>query len=268
MPELADLLVLVHDSDQRWGSVDVVSRTEIDLVRLQEAARPRPEAATREVPAEPGQVERRTSASYRIRAARDPWRTRWERLDHQGNDPNGLPPELVVDDGEALWEQLGKRVSRNRLRMPRTRPLRTASAMLSPHDLGAAHHLTVSGTGVRDRREVWLISARPRDPVLPRGALLVETRVLAGELAIDVETGILLSARWFHQGLMVLSSALTDLRVDPPLDPGLFDFHPPPDAQITEGMRIPTQFVPAATVGILTAVVGDRIARLFRRGAG
>lgn len=268
MSDLADLLVLLHDSDRRWRAVDAVVEARTDLSLLAEVAGAGRGASSRPEPAEPPLVGRAVSARYRVRVVRDPWRSRWERLEHRGNDPTGLPPELVVDDGTVTWEQTVSQVSRNRLRSARSRVLRTTTALLQPAGLGAAHHLAVTGTDVVDGRPVVLVAATPRRSIAPATVRLPELRGLTGRLAVDAEIGLVLTARWSWQHQEVASSALSELTVNPDLDPELFAFVPPPGVQVVDGIRIPTRYVPAIGLGVLTAAVGDRIARVLRRGRG
>lgn len=267
MSELADLLVLLHESDRRWRSLDSVVEVRSDLSRLAEAARARMGPTPGSEPAEAALVERQVSARYRVRMVRDPWRSRWDRLDHRGNDPAGTPPELVIDDGTVIWEQTAAQVSRNRLRSARSRALRTAAALLQPAGLGAAHHLAVTGTDTVEGRSVVLVTATPREAVAPAAVSLPELKGLTGRLAVDSDSGLLISARWSWQHEEVASSFFTELTVDPDLDPALFSFTPPPGAQVVDGIRIPTRYVPAIGLGIVTAAVGDKVARLFRRGS-
>lgn len=268
MSDLGDLLVLLNEADRRWRTVECELSVAMDQAGMREFATRRWTASTPErVPVEPRLVDRRlVTVRYRLRASSDPWRTRLDRLEYTGDAPEGIPAELIIDDGEAVWEQTGERISRQRMRRSHARAANTGISLLQPRNLWTAHQLAVTGDGECEGRPVRLLSATPLRPSLPPAMVLTERLGLTGDLTVDAELGLVLSAQWRGDDAVLETDLIESLRVDQPLDDALFRFDPPPGTNVSEGFKIPTRYVPAAAIGIATAVVGDRVARLFRRG--
>ncbi len=201
MPDVVELLELLHGNTPRWQNLRAVV-----VHRVDPAAREAPPCNIEQgrsggTPVDLRPVDRRwLEARYELTAAVDPLRLRMTRLDYAGNDPQGVPPESAVDDGQVLWEQVALRVNRARHRRPHNRHVRAAEWLLMPRDLAVCHQLSITGTQTRDGRATWKVHAEPLPADLRPLVLPTPRHGLRGELEIDAELGVVVAADWTKPG--------------------------------------------------------------------
>ncbi len=263
MPDVVELLELLHENTPRWQNLRAVVVHRVDLAARQAAPRIIGQGPSGGTP-----VDRRwLEARYELTAAAHPLRLRMTRLEYTGNDPQGVPPESAVDDGEVLWEQVAEQVNRARHRRPHNRHIRAAQWLLMARDLAVCHRLSITGTQTRDGRATWKVHAEPLPADLQPLLLPTPRHGLSGDLEIDAELGVVVAADWTFDEQLVEATTLLDLHADESAAAQTFHFEPPPGANMTEGplSPIPAPFKPAFAVGILTAVASEHVARLLSR---
>ncbi len=268
MPDVVELLELLHGNTPRWQNLRAVVVHRVDPAAREAPPRKTEQERSGGTPVDLRPVDRRwLEARYELTAAVDPLRLRMTRLDYAGNDPQGVPPESAVDDGQVLWEQVALRVNRARHRRPHNRHVRAAEWLLMPRDLAVCHQLSITGTQTRDGRATWKVHAEPLPADLRPLVLPTPRHGLRGELKIDAELGVVVAADWTLDERLVEATTLLDLHADESAAAQTFRFEPPSGANLSEGTLspIPTRFKPAFAVGILTAVISEHIARLLSR---
>ena len=270
MSDVGDLLELMQAMPV-WDTVQATVVHRIDVSRLPvPGARPGPQPLGRTGPVEPQLVEERwVEACYAMTARARPFRLRMVLQEHTGNDPLGLPPEVVVDDGHTVWEQHAQRVSRSRARVPHSRHVRSAEWMIAARDVALAHRISVDPAS-KDGRGSWRVSLDP----LPLGDLptssLTRRAQMRAELDVDAESGIVMTAGWHVSGRLVESSSLLGVVVGGDVPDEVFSYLAPAGVEVGEGVKleIPTRFKPAFVLGVLAAAAGEQVAKGVARLRG
>ncbi len=263
MSDVGDLLELMQ-SMPVWDTVQATFVHRLDVSRLPvPGARPSPQPLDRTGPVEPQLVEERwVEARYALTSRARPFRLRMALQERTGNDPLGLPPEVVVDDGHTVWEQHAQRVSRSRARVPHSRHVRSAEWMIAARDVAQAHRISVNPVS-QDGGGSWRVTLDP----LPLTDLPPSSRTpraqMRAELDVDAESGIVTTAGWHVSGRLVESSSLLGLVVGGDIPDEVFSYLAPPGIEVGEGVKleIPTRFKPAFVLGVVAAAAGEQVAK-------
>jgi len=229
VPDVVELLELLHGNTPRWQNLRAVVVHRVEPAAREAAPRSIGQGPSGGTPADLGAVDRRwLEARYELTAAAHPLRLRMTRLHYAGNDPQGVPPESAVDDGQVLWEQVAQRVNRARHRRPHNRHVRAAEWLLMPRDLAVCHQLSITGTQTRDGRATWKVHAEPLPADLRPLVLRTPRHGLSGELEIDAEFGVVVAADWKLDERLIEAPTLLELHADESAAAQTFHFEPPP----------------------------------------
>jgi len=136
------------------------------------------------------------------------------------SDPQG---DMVVADGEHFWVYYPSADPRQVLQFAmEVRPGGLDFHREFLESPGEKYDLEYLGTETFQGRQAHVISAIPREPSAFTGA----------RLWLDVQASLIRQIRIAMENGSVRTVTLSDIRLDPPPEPGRFSFTPPPGAQV------------------------------------